>query len=154
LVREEQFFREFVAERYPNLNYVGNATHDGSANDAVAQYQAYVGANPELDAVFFGDGLGPSIADALVDAKPEIKLVLRGFGQNGLDAIKAGAVLAAVDRSPFDEEFWGFMPLYFAVNGGYRAPDTMIVPTFAVDASNIEAFIEAPYRDATQWAAS
>jgi ABC-type sugar transport system substrate-binding protein len=97
--------------------------------------------------MFFGDGLGPSIADALVEANPNVKLVLRGFGQNGLKAIEGGKVLGTVDRNPFDEEFWGFMPLYFAVNGNYRAPDTMIVPTITVTKENVAGFIKDPYHN-------
>jgi hypothetical protein len=64
----------------------------------------------------------------------------------GLEAIQRGDVLAAVDRSTFDEEFWGFMGLYFWVNGGFRTPDIMTLETIRVTADNVEAFINDPYR--------
>lgn len=146
LIREEEFFEQFVKERFPDLEYVGNATHDGSAEDALKQYQAFIQAKSP-DAMFFGDGLGPGIVDGLVSAGPDIKLMLRGFGENGLKAIKDGRVLASCDRSTFDEEFWGFMPLFWAVNGNFRGPDKLIVPTVLVDSTNIDAFMSDPHHN-------
>lgn len=151
IIREEKFFEQLLAQRFPNMQFAGHATHNGSATDALAQYQNFVGAHKDLSAMFFGDGLGPSIVQGLVDAAPNVKIVLRGFGKNGLQAIKDGKVLATVDRSTFDEEFWGFMPLYFAVNGGYRGPDTMLVPIITVTKDNIDAFLTDPYRSATKY---
>jgi ABC-type sugar transport system substrate-binding protein len=147
IVREEKFFEQFLKERFSGIQFVGNAAHDGSADDALKQYRAFVQRNRDVNAMFFGDGLGPSIADALVQANPNVKLVLRGFGQNGLKAIQAGKVLGTVDRNPYDEELWGFMPLYFAVNGNYRAPDSMIVPTITVTKDNVDGFIKDPYHN-------
>jgi ABC-type sugar transport system substrate-binding protein len=140
LIREEKFFGQFVKERFPNMEYVGNATHDGSAEDALRQYQAYVGKNKDLAVVFFGDGLGPGITEGLLQSSGDTKLVLRGFGENGLKAIKDGRVIGAVDRSTYDEEFWGFQPLYWAINGNYRGPDTIKVPTITITKENVDAF--------------
>lgn len=150
LIREQEEFARLAKEL--GLGYVGNAVHDTSAEDAVKQYAAFVGANSDVEVMFFGDGLGPSVVQGLADAAPNVKIILRGLGQNGLDAIKGGdQVIATIDRSPFDEEFWGFPPLYFAVNGGYRGPEQILVPQVTVTKANVDAFLEQPYRDAKQW---
>ena len=146
LLRQAEDFATRIADGFPQFEYLGNVIHDGSQEDALAQYQSFLSANSDLNALFFGDGLGAGIADALVDAGPDVTLILRGFGAVGLDAIQRGDVLAAVDRSTFDEEFWGFMALYFAVNGSFRTPDRMNLETIRLMADNVEAFIDEPYR--------
>jgi len=145
LLRQAEDFATRIGD-FPQFEYLGNVIHDGSQEDALAQYQSFLSANSGLDALFFGDGLGAGIADALVDAGQDVTLVLRGFGSVGLEAIQRGDVLAAVDRSTFDEEFWGFMGLYFAVNGGFRTPDKMNLETIRITADNVDAFLENPYR--------
>jgi ABC-type sugar transport system substrate-binding protein len=145
LLRQAEDFATRV-EEFPQFEYLGNVIHDGSQADALAQYENFLSTNPDLGALFFGDGLGAGIADALVDVGPDVSIILRGFGQVGLDAIQRGDVLAAVDRSTFDEEFWGFMGLYFWVNGSFRTPDVMNLSTIRITADNVEAFLEDPYR--------
>ncbi|MDA1333874.1 MAG: substrate-binding domain-containing protein [Bacteroidetes bacterium] len=148
--REEQEYARLTEEL--GLGYVGNVAHDGSAEDAVRQYAAFVGANSDVEVMFFADGLGPSVVQGLADSGPNVKIILRGLGQNGLDAIKGGdQVIATIDRSPFDEEFWGFPPLYFAVNGGYRGPEQILVPQVIVTKDNVDGFLTNPYRDSKQW---
>lgn len=146
LLRQEEDFKTRITDNFSQFEYLGNIIHDGSQEDALAQYQSFLSANSDLDALFFGDGLGAGIADALVDAGGDVSIILRGFGQVGLDAIKSGDVLAAVDRSTFDEEFWGFTALYFAVNDSFRTPDRMNLETIRLTADNIDAFIANPYR--------
>jgi ABC-type sugar transport system substrate-binding protein len=144
LVREEQFFAQFLKEQFPGIKYVGNATHDGSAADALKQFQAYKQKNPTMNVCYFGDGLGPSIADALASVAGSTKMILRGFGASGLAAISSGKVLAAIDRSPWDEEFYGFQYLYWW-KAGRRVPDYAGVTTFVVDKTNIAKFNQSPY---------
>jgi len=148
--REEEEYARIAKEL--GFDYAGNAAHDGSADDALKQYAAFVGANSDVQVMFFADGLGPSVVQGLADAAPNIKIILRGLGQNGLDAIKGGdQVIGTIDRSPFDEEFWGFPPLYFAVNGGYRGPEQILVPQVTVTKANVDAFLAQPYRDVKVW---
>jgi ABC-type sugar transport system substrate-binding protein len=147
IVREEKFFRSVLKKEFPKIKYAGNATHDGSASDALKQSQAFLTKNPTLSALWFGDGLGPSIADPLAAAARKTQVYLRGFGANGLKAIAAGKVAATFDRNPFDEEFYGFQMLYWWL-AGYRVPDTVVVPTITVDKTNVAAFQKAPYRRA------
>ena len=135
---------QYIKERFPNINYVGNATHDGSAADALKQFTAYKQKYPDMNLCVFGDGLGPSIADALASAAGSTKMILRGFGASGLASVKAGKTLALIDRSPWDEEFYGFQYLFW-YKMGRRVPDYAAVPTFVVDKSNIAKFSKAPY---------
>jgi len=144
LVREEKFFAQYLKERFPGITYVGNATHDGSAADALKQFQAYKQKNPSMDVCVFGDGLGPSIADALVSAAGSTKMILRGFGASGLASVTAGKTLALIDRSPWDEEFYGFQYLVWT-KMKRRVPDYAAVSTFVVDKTNIAKFSKAPY---------
>jgi ABC-type sugar transport system substrate-binding protein len=144
LVREEKFFAQYLKERFPGITYVGNATHDGSAADALKQFQAYKQKNPSMDVCVFGDGLGPSIADALVSAAGSTKMILRGFGASGLASVTAGKTLALIDRSPWDEEFYGFQYLFWT-KMKRRVPDYAAVSTFVVDKTNIAKFSKAPY---------
>jgi ABC-type sugar transport system substrate-binding protein len=145
ILQQEKIFRDYLKKNYPNITYAGNITHDGSASNALKQFQAFVGAHADTDVVWFGDGLSASIADPLAAAAGKTKLVLGGFGKNGLQAIAKGKVLAAVDRSPYDEEFYGFQSLYWW-NLGYRVPDTTIVSTFVVDKTSVAKFLKNPYR--------
>jgi ABC-type sugar transport system substrate-binding protein len=145
IVREEKIFRQIFAKEFPKIKYAGNATHDGSASDALKQSQNFLTKNPSLSALWFGDGLGPSIADPLAAAAKSTKIYLRGFGANGLKAIAKGKIAATFDRSTFDEEFYGFQMLYWTL-AGYRVPDTLIVSTITVDKTNVAAFQKNPYR--------
>jgi ABC-type sugar transport system substrate-binding protein len=146
IVQEEGIFRKLfgTGNKYPGITYVGNATHDGSAADALKQFQAFKTAHPDLTLVWFGDGLGPSIAQPLAAAAGSTKLILRGFGASGIQAVQQGKILALVDRHPFDEEFYGFQLLYWW-KVGRRVPDTVIVPTFIVDKTNVAKFAKNPF---------
>jgi ABC-type sugar transport system substrate-binding protein len=147
IVREEKIFRQVLAKEFPKIKYAGNATHDASAADALKQSQAFLTKNPTLSAFWFGDGLGPSIADPLAAAAGKTQIYLRGFGANGLKAIANGKIAATFDRNTFDEEFYGFQMLYWWL-AGYRVPDTVVVPTITVDKANVAAFMKSPYRRA------
>jgi ABC-type sugar transport system substrate-binding protein len=147
IVREEKIFRKVFAKEFPKIKYAGNATHDGSASDALKQSQGFLTKNPTLSALWFGDGLGPSIADPLAAAAGKTQIYLRGFGANGLKAIAKSKIAATFDRSTFDEEFYGFQMLYWWL-AGYRVPDTVVVSTITVDKTNVAAFQKNPYRHA------
>jgi ABC-type sugar transport system substrate-binding protein len=147
IVREEKIFRSVFKKEFPKIKYAGNATHDGSASDALKQSQAFLTKNPTLSALWFGDGLGPSIADPLAAAAHKTQIYLRGFGANGLKAIAKGTIAATFDRSTFDEEFFGFQMLYWWL-AGYRVPDTVVVSTITVDKVNVAAFQKNPYHRA------
>lgn len=144
VLQQEKIFRRYFQTKTPGIKYAGNITHNGSANDALKQFQAFIGAHPNTSVVWFGDGLSASIADPLAAAAGKTKVLLGGFGKNGLQAIQKGKILGAVDRSPFDEEFYGFQNLYWH-NVGYRVPDTTIVSTFVVDKTNVGKFLKHPY---------
>jgi ABC-type sugar transport system substrate-binding protein len=144
IVREEKIFRDIIKTQYKGLTYLGNATHNGSAADAIKQFQAFKTAHPDLDVVFFGDGLGPSIAEPLAAAAQKTQLILRGFGANGIKGVQDGKILALIDRNPWDEEFYGFQLLYW-YKVGRRVPDTTIISTFTVDKSNVDKFAKDPY---------
>lgn len=150
LLRDAKIFAA-ACKQYPHVQYVGNAIHNGSAQDALKQYSNFVTAHPDVNVMFFGDGLGPSIVSGLLAAAPNVKLLLRGFGKNGLAASKAGKILGTLDRSTFAEEYWGFIPLYHAVNGGWRAPDGIQLPLIFVTKSNVDQFMAAPYKLPTRY---
>lgn len=147
VLREEKWYERLIAQSYPKLQFAGHAIHDGSADDALKQYRSFIESHQDVQVMFFGDGLGPSIVNGLIDAAPNVKLVLRGFGKNGLQAIQQGKVLGTVDRMPYDEEFWGFVALYFAVNGNLRAPDSMLIDTITVSKDNVAKFMRHPYQN-------
>jgi ABC-type sugar transport system substrate-binding protein len=144
IVAEEKIFENLIKTQYKGLTWVKNVTHNGSAEDALKQFTALITAHPDLSLVWFGDGLGPSIAFPLAAAAGSTKLLLRGFGANGLKAIQQGKVLATLDRNPFEEEFYGLQLLYWW-KAGRRVPDTIVVPTFVVDKTNIAKFSANPY---------
>jgi ribose transport system substrate-binding protein len=144
IVHEEAIFQKLIQTQYTGLTWVANATHNGSAADALKQFTSLKTAHPDLDLVWFGDGLGPSIANPLAAAAGSTKLMLRGFGANGLKALQQGKILATLDRNPWEEEFYGMQLLYW-YKAGRRVPDTVVVPTFIVDKTNVAKFIKNPY---------
>lgn len=142
ILQQEAIFKSTLTKA--GITYAGNITYNGSADDGLKQFQAFIGAHPDTDVVWWGDGTGPAVADALASAAGKTKVLLGGFGKGGLKAIAAGKILGAVDRSPFDEEFYGLQNLYW-YNLGYRVPDTTIIDTFVVDKSNVAHFLKDPY---------
>jgi ABC-type sugar transport system substrate-binding protein len=73
LLRQAEDFATRV-EEFPQFEYLGNIIHDGSQADALAQYENFLSTNPDLGALFFGDGLGAGIADALVDVGSDVSI--------------------------------------------------------------------------------
>ena len=71
-------------------------------------------------------------------------MILRGFGASGIASVKAGKTLALIDRSPWDEEFYGFQYLFWTRWAGVSRT-TPAVPTFVIDKTNIAKFSKAPY---------
>jgi ABC-type sugar transport system substrate-binding protein len=150
LVAQEKVFEQYMAQKYPKLKFVGKSSYDGSSAGGIRSYSAFVGAH-QPDAMFWGDGQGPSVIDGLVAAAPKVKVMLMGLSPQSLAAVKNGKALGACDRNTFDEEFWGFQPLYYAVNGGYRGPDTINVSVISVTPANVAAYIKNPYQSQTVW---
>lgn len=150
IIKEEKWFEQLVA-KYPNMHFAGHATYDGSEADGVKQYQAFVNAHPGLNAMFWGDSSGGAIAKTLTSSAPNVKLLIRGLGKPALDAVQSKVVIGTLDRQPFDEEFWGFIALYMAVNHKIRPPDTMVVSTLVVTPDNIGPFLADPHHLATTY---
>jgi ABC-type sugar transport system substrate-binding protein len=150
LIAQEAEFESYLAKTYPKIKFAGKATYDGSLTDGLKKYAAFVGAN-NPDAMFWGDGNGPAIVDGLIAAAPKVKIMLMGISSQSLAAVKAKKVLGTVDRSTFDEEFWGFMPLYFAVNGRNRGVDNIYVNVVSITQANVDAFIANPYHSQVPW---
>jgi ribose transport system substrate-binding protein len=144
IVHEEKIFENLIKTQYKGMTWVANVTHNGSADDALKQFTSLKTAHSDLHLIWFGDGLGPSIAAPLAAAAGSTKLLLRGFGAAGLKAIQQGKVLATLDRNPWEEEFYGIQLLYW-YKAGRRVPDTVVVPTFTIDKTNVAAFIKNPY---------
>lgn len=143
MVPRRDFFAQFLTERHPGIEYVGPGGHDGTADDAIAQTEAYIAANPGLDLMVFGDGQGPSLVDGLVSIY-DGHWILSGFGPGGLRGVQEGKVAALIDRSTHDEEFYAFQACYWLWNG-YRVPDSFIQTQVVLDSSNVDAFVENPY---------
>ncbi len=150
LIAQEKEFEAYLKKTHPKIKFVGKATYDGSNADGLKQYTAFVGAK-RPDAMFWGDGNGPAVIDGLYSTAPNVKVMLMGLSSPGLAAVKAGKALGTCDRNTFDEEFWGFMPLYFAVNGGYRGPDTINVNVLSITKSNVDAYVKSPYSSPIAW---
>ena len=141
LTQEANIFESLV--KGAGLTYVGRVNYNGSDADALSRYTSFVLAN-HADGMWFGDGLGPSIVDALVAASPSTKLVLRGLGTSGLQAVKQGKVLGTVDRNEYEEEFWSFVMLFMAAKYNITPPENVDLVIHTVTKENVDGFIAHP----------
>jgi hypothetical protein len=146
LIAQEQIFAKVLKTEYRGLKYAGHVLYGGAIPDAVSQVQAFIGANSGLDLLFWADGSGNAVAQELVQIGGKIKWLIGGFGKPGLAALKRyPQVVGLIDRNPFDEEFYGFQPLFWWT-AGYRVPDTILVSTYVIDKATVAKYIKDPYR--------
>lgn len=148
LKQEADIFEQQVTSA--GLKFVGRTNYTGSASDGVSRYSSFVQAN-RPDAMWWGDGSGGAVINALLAAGPNIKIVLRGFDNTGLQAIKAGKILGSVDRNEFEEEFWGFTALYMAANYNITPPEQFNLEIHAVTQDNVDKFLNTPQSSDVAW---
>ncbi|HTW97537.1 MAG TPA: substrate-binding domain-containing protein [Acidimicrobiales bacterium] len=139
-LRAEEAIFERLMKAQKNITWVGFTNHNGTASDALAKYTSFCVAN-RPDAMWFGDGLGPSIVTGLLNAAPGVKLALRGWGASGLQAIEAGKAIGTADRSEFEEEFWPTVALYMAAVHHYNAPFEFELNVYSVTTATVKQFI-------------
>jgi ABC-type sugar transport system substrate-binding protein len=139
LIAEEKIFASLMKQA-KNITYVGFTNHNGTASDALSKYTSFCAAN-RPNAMWFGDGLGPSIVTGLLSAAPGVKLALRGWGPSGLTAIEEGKAIGTADRSEFEEEFWPTLALYMAAVHHYNAPFEFELNVYSVTTATVKQFI-------------
>jgi len=84
------------------------------------------------------------VANELVQIGGKVKWLIGGFGKPGGSRRwqKYPQVVGCIDRNPFDEEFYGFQPLFWWT-AGYRVR-TDLVPTFVIDKTTVAKFAKNP----------
>jgi ABC-type sugar transport system substrate-binding protein len=142
---------QILRTKYPGLQFVGKQSYDGSANDALAKYGAFVNAHTP-DAMWFADGLGPSLVSGLTTASEHHpKLMLRGYGSTAFEAVKAGHAIGTADRNTFEEEFWAFLPLWVAANLQVDGPEQINLAIHSVTPANVDAYLKSPNYSLKHW---
>src|SRR5262249_27292980 len=140
-------FERRLREHHPGIRWAGSVTHDGSVAGATKTIEAFLGTHPDLDLLWFGDGLSGSMANVMQDHAPAVKFVATDIAPQALEGVKAGKIFASIAQDTFTEAFFGFQMLYYARNN-YRVPDALYLGTVVVTRDNAEQLLKNPYRKA------
>lgn len=134
-------FEKYIKERYPEIEWAGSQVHDASLAGATRTFEAFLGATPDLDLLWFGDGLSGSLANVVKERGGKLKFLATDMPPHTLKAIKDGIFVASMGQDTFTEEFFGFQLLYFAYNG-QRIPDTVLLKAIVVTPENVDQFLQ------------
>jgi ribose transport system substrate-binding protein len=142
VVQRQAAMKARLEEAYPDIEVVEPAAHEGSVESATENLQAYMTANPDLDAIWFADGLSGSLAQVwkeYQDSGTETKFISMDMPPVTLQAVKDGIFYASIGQDTFTEEFWGLMMAYYGYNG-YRLPDTVLLKPIIITKDNVAEY--------------
>jgi ribose transport system substrate-binding protein len=144
VVERQQAMRDYMKEKYPNVVTIEPAAHEGSVDSATKNLQAYMTKNPDLDFLWFADGLGGSLSQVWKEyqqAGKKTKFLAMDMPPVCLQAVKDGIYFATIGQDTFTEEFWGVQLIYAAYHG-IRVPNKVFLKTLILNQGNVDPFLK------------
>lgn len=143
----EYFVGEFTTslQQYPGLEFVGekgNQSDDAAGGRPLAD--AFITEHPDIAAIFsYNDPSAVGVSTAAVAAGKRDQITITGFNaqQDGLDAVKSGAIDATWDYSAPDQgQLFGKLIVAKVVDGKDLEPN-YVVECNIITSENIDEFV-------------
>jgi ABC-type sugar transport system substrate-binding protein len=128
-----------VAERYPDIEIVGTAPHDGTPEQETRAAAAFLQANPDVDLLWTTDAGSGFVAQVIAEQGLQGQVLAVGTDRTAeqLAAIQDGTVYATITQDTFAEEFISLNFLHWLNNGLSTVPDTCTTKPAVINADNV-----------------
>jgi ABC-type sugar transport system substrate-binding protein len=130
-----------VLRKYPDVQLLGRAPHDGDRGQAIRETQVWLGKFPDLKGIYaHGDNFAIAAADACIQAgRKDIAIVGMGGSQEAIEAIKEGRITGTSFQQPEEE---GRMAIRLAIRHlkGEKLDKRYAIPCPAVTRENADQF--------------
>jgi ribose transport system substrate-binding protein len=144
VIMRQEACKAYLEENYPDITVVDRAEHEGSAISAGQVMDSYLVANPDLDILWFADGLAGQMAQLWAEkqqAGVTTKFVATDMPPATLQAVKDGVFAGTVGQDTYTEAFWSVL-LMHEIHLGHRVPDTVYLSAILIDSSNVDLYLE------------
>ena len=132
---------EDVLKKYPDVQLLGRAPHDGDRGKAIKETQVWLGRFPGLKGIYaHGDNFAIAAADACIQAgRKDVAVVGMGGSQEAIEAIRAGRLTGTSFQQPEEE---GRSAVRLAVRRlkGETLDDRYMIPCPAITKENAHQF--------------
>ena len=132
-------FEARVAERYPDIEIVGTAPHDGTPEQETRATAAFLQANPDVDLLWTTDAGSGFVAQVIAEQGLQGQVLAVGTDRTAeqLAAIQDGTVYATITQDTFAEEFISLNFLFWLHNGISTVPDSCTTRPAVITADNV-----------------
>ena len=132
---------EDVLKKYPDVQLLGRAPHDGDRGKAIKETQVWLGRFPRLKGIYaHGDNFAIAAADACIQAgRKDVAVVGMGGSQEAIEAIRAGRLTGTSFQQPEQE---GRSAVRLAVRRlkGETLDERYMIPCPAITKENAHQF--------------
>ena len=139
-------FKERLAAAYPDIEFVEAASQDGSVDGATKALDAYMTAHPDLDLLWWADGMSGSMAGLMeeyTEGGGKTLWMATDMPPHTLAAVKEGTFIATMGQDTFTEEFTSMIMAYLTYNG-FRVPGSCFLKPIIITADNVDQFLASP----------
>lgn len=141
--RRTQAFRDYIMANYPKAKVAERVMHEGNAKSGADVLDQYMVANPDLDLIWWADGVSGQMAAPWKErqqAGSKVKFLACDMAVATLNAVKDGTFAGSVGQDTYTEEYWGALVLWNIYNGR-RVPDSLAMSVLQIDQSNVDQFL-------------
>jgi ribose transport system substrate-binding protein len=139
-------FQDRVKEAYPDIQVLGVAPDEGTAESASKAARAFIQAHPDVNLMWTSHASSGAVANVIKELGLQGKILSVGTDRttDQLDAIQDGTVSSTITQDTYSEEFISLMYLWLAYNNLTSLPDTTITKPLVITKDNIESQMKSP----------
>lgn len=134
-----QGFKDQIAAKFPEIEVVGIASHDGTPQNETTAAATFLQAHPDVNLLWTTDAGSGFVAQILKEQGLTGKVLAVGTDRTAeqLAAIAEGTVYATITQDTFAEEFTALNFLYWKFNGLSSIVDTSITKPAVITKDNV-----------------
>ena len=144
VTERQEGFKAYLEANFPNITVRERTSHDGSAESGIKAMDAYLIANPDLDLLWWADGLAGQMSQPWKERQElgtKTMLLATDMPDATLRAVKDGIFVGSVGQDTYTEAYWCILALN-ELRLGRRVPDSLYLSAILVDQSNVDLYLE------------
>lgn len=144
VTERQEGMKSYLEANYPGITVIERTSHDGSAESGIKTLDAYLIANPDLDLLWWADGLAGQMAQPWKERQEAgAKTLFLGTDMPNatLQAVKDGVFVGSVGQDTYTEAYWCILALN-ELRLGRRVPDSLYLSALLVDQGNVDLYLE------------